>query len=51
MTIQGLVSAISFRPNSQTVIRLNYRLQKQTDSFGNPPSITDGYSLGISTYF
>ena len=47
----SVVSAISFRPNSQTVIRLNYRLQKQTDIFGNPPSITDGYSLGISTYF
>jgi hypothetical protein len=47
----SIMPAISFRPTSQTVIRLNYRLQKQTDIFGNPPSITDGYSLGISTYF
>ena len=47
----SIMPAISFRPTSQTVIRLNYRLQKQTDIFGNPPSITDGYNLGISTYF
>lgn len=49
--VWSIMPAISFRPTSQTVIRLNYRLQKQTDIFGNPPSITDGYSLGISTYF
>lgn len=47
----SIVPAISFRPNSQTVIRLNYRLQKQRDILMNPPSITDGFNLGISTYF
>ncbi len=47
----SVVSAISFRPNSQTVIRLNYRLLKQRDILMNPPSITDGFNLGISTYF
>ena len=25
--------------------------QKQRDIFGNPPAITDGMSLGISSYF
>lgn len=47
----SVVSAISFRPNSQTVIRLNYRLLKQRDILSNPPSITDGFNFGISTYF
>lgn len=47
----SVVSAISFRPNSQTVIRLNYRLLKQRDILSNPLSITDGFNFGISTYF
>lgn len=47
----SIVPALSFRPNSQTVIRLNYRLQKQRDILLNPPSVTDGFNLGISTYF
>ncbi|MEO8516814.1 MAG: hypothetical protein ABI426_08720 [Flavobacterium sp.] len=49
--IWSIVPAVSFRPTPQTVIRLNYRYQKQHDIFGNLPSITDGYNLGISTYF
>jgi hypothetical protein len=47
----SIMPAISFRPTSQTVIRFNYRFQKQRDIFGNPPAITDGMSLGISSYF
>ncbi|PWA05000.1 hypothetical protein [Flavobacterium psychrotolerans] len=47
----SIMPAISFRPTSQTVIRFNYRYQKQRDIFGNPPAITDGMSLGISSYF
>jgi hypothetical protein len=47
----SIMPAVSFRPTSQTVIRLNYRYQKQRDIFGNPPAITDGMSLGISSYF
>jgi hypothetical protein len=47
----SIMPAISFRPTSQTVIRFNYRYQKQRDFFGNPPAITDGMSLGISSYF
>lgn len=49
--IWSIMPAISFRPTSQTVIRLNYRFQKQTDIFGNPPAITDGFNFGIATYF
>jgi hypothetical protein len=47
----GVMPAVSFRPTSQTVLRLNYRFQKQRDIFGNPPAITDGFSFGLSTYF
>ncbi len=47
----SVVSAISFRPNSQTVIRLNYSLLKQRGILLNPPSISDGFNFGISTYF
>lgn len=49
--IWSIMPAISFRPTSQTVIRLNYRYQKQRDIFQNPPSITDGFNFGISSYF
>jgi hypothetical protein len=47
----GIMPAISFRPTSETVFRLNYLFQKQRDLFGNPPSTTAGLNLGISTYF
>ncbi len=47
----SMMPAISFRPNSQTVFRLNYRIQKQRDLLGNPPANTAGFSFGISTYF
>lgn len=49
--IWSIMPAVSFRPTSQTVIRLNYRFQKQRDIFGNPPEITDGFIFGLSTYF
>jgi len=47
----SIMPAISFRPNQQSVIRLNYRFQKQRDILGNPPATTGGFILGISTYF
>ena len=49
--IWSVVPALSFRPNSQTVFRLNYRIQKQRDLLGNPPANTAGFIFGISTYF
>jgi len=47
----SIMPAISFRPTSLTVFRLNYRYMEQQDLLGNPPAKTGGFSLGISTYF
>ncbi len=47
----SLVPALSFRPSGQTVIRLNYRFQRQRDLLGNPPARTGGFSFGFSSYF
>ncbi|MEO6670785.1 MAG: hypothetical protein ABIN36_14995 [Ferruginibacter sp.] len=47
----SVMPAISFRPNSQTVFRLNYRIQKERELLVNPPANTAGFSFGISTYF
>jgi hypothetical protein len=49
--VSAIVPALSFRPTSLTVIRFNYRYQKQRDLLGNPPSRTDGFQFGFSTYF
>lgn len=49
--IWSFMPAISFRPTPQTVIRLNYRHQKQRDIAGNPPATTGGIIFGISSYF
>ena len=47
----SILGAVSFRPTSQTVFRLNYRHLAKRDLLGNPPAKTGGFSLGISTYF
>jgi hypothetical protein len=47
----ALVPAVSWRPGSQTVIRLNYRYQWQSDLLGNPLSKTAGWQMGFSSYF
>ncbi|MEO7768266.1 MAG: hypothetical protein ABIS01_12600 [Ferruginibacter sp.] len=47
----SIMPALSFRPASQTVFRLNYRHMQQRDILGNPPAKTGGFSFGISTYF
>lgn len=49
--IVSVVPGISWRPNAQTVIRLNYRYNWQTDLLGNPPSKTAGFQFGFSSYF
>ncbi len=46
-----IVPAISFRTSPQTVIRLNYRYEVQTDLLGNPPAKTGAIQFGISSYF
>jgi len=47
----SVVPGLSWRPSPQTVIRLNYRYNWQTDLFGNPPSKTAGFQFGFSSYF
>ena len=47
----SVVPAISWRPTAQTVVRLNYRYNWQTDLLGNPPSKLAGIQFGFSTYF
>jgi hypothetical protein len=47
----SLVPAISWRPNTQTVIRLNYRYNWQKDILNNPPSKLGGLQFGFATYF
>ena len=42
--------AISFRPNSQTVLGLIIGFRNR-DIFANPAATTVGFSFGISTYF
>lgn len=49
--IISVVPGISWRPNAQTVIRLNYRYNWQTDILGNPASKTAGFQFGFSSYF
>jgi hypothetical protein len=48
---KAIVPGISYRPTQQTVIRMNYRLEKQTDLFGNPGVKSGGIQMGISSYF
>ncbi|MCI0922576.1 hypothetical protein IP023_14575 [Sphingobacterium rhinopitheci] len=47
----SVVGGFSFRPNAQTVLRLNYRHQRTKDLLKNPPVLLGGFSFGISTYF
>lgn len=47
----SVVPAVSWRPTAQTVIRLNYRYNWQTDLLGNPPAKLAGLQFGFSTYF
>ncbi|MGB0390723.1 MAG: hypothetical protein ACPGD5_04090 [Salibacteraceae bacterium] len=47
----GVTPAVSFRPSSQTVFRLNYGYQWRTDILNNPPSKIATWMFGISTYF
>ena len=48
---KAIVGGVSWRPTQQTVIRLNYRYNWQTDLLGNPAAKTAGFQLGFSSYF
>lgn len=47
----AIVPAISFRTSQQTVFRLNYRYQWQSDLLGNPAAKTAAIQFGMSSYF
>lgn len=47
----SVVPGLSWRPTSQTVLRLNYRYNWTTDLLGNPSSRTAGFQFGFSSYF
>ena len=49
--VLAIVPGVSWRPTVQTVLRLNYRYNWQTDIFNNEPSKTAGFQIGISSYF
>jgi hypothetical protein len=49
--VMAIVPAVSFRPSSQTVFRINYRYEWRRDILGNPASKTAGFQIGLSTYF
>lgn len=49
--IFSIVPSISFRPVPQTVFRINYRRNWQTDLLGNPASRVTAFQFGISSYF
>jgi hypothetical protein len=49
--VLAVVPAVSWRPTAQTVIRLNYRRNRQHDILGNPPYTMAGFQFGFSTYF
>jgi hypothetical protein len=47
----AITPSLSFRPSTQTVIRLNYRYQWQRDILINPAARTASWLFGFSTYF
>lgn len=49
--VVAVTPAISFRPTAQTVLRLNYRYQWETDILNNPSVPTATWYFGISSYF
>lgn len=49
--VWAITPAISLRPSVQTVFRINYRYQWQTDIINNPALRSATWLLGFSTYF
>ncbi len=47
----AVTPAISFRPTSQSVFRLNYRYQWQRDILANPAAMQASWLFGFSAYF
>ena len=49
--IVSVVPSLSFRPVPQTVFRINYRHNWQTDMLGNPAAKLGAFQFGFSSYF
>lgn len=49
--IWAIVPGLSFRAGSRSVLRFNYRYMERQDILGNPPILTSGVQIGISSYF
>ena len=49
--VMALVPGVSFRPNGQTVIRMNYRIEKSQDLLLNPYAKKGAWQFGLATYF
>lgn len=49
--IHSTCIGLSFRPSSQSVLRMGYTYRLTQDILGNPPSRTAGIQVGFSTYF
>ena len=47
----SVVPSLSFRPVPETVFRINYRHNWQTDMLGNPAAKLAAFQFGISSYF
>ncbi|NNF57673.1 MAG: hypothetical protein HKN04_05470 [Rhodothermaceae bacterium] len=47
----AVVPGFSFRPNDDTVFKLNYRRQWHRDLLGNPAAVSAGIQVGFATYF
>jgi hypothetical protein len=47
----SIIPGLSWRPTTQTVLRVNYRYNWLTDILGNEPSKTAGFQMGFSSYF
>ncbi|MHC4149666.1 MAG: hypothetical protein ACYSR5_09305 [Planctomycetota bacterium] len=49
--VNAVVFGLSFRPNSNTVYRANYRRHWVRDILGNPTIHIGGFQFGVATYF
>lgn len=49
--LMAITPAISFRPSSKTVFRINYRYEWERDIINNPAERAATWYAGFSTYF
>ena len=49
--LYAVVPGLSFRPNDNTVFKINYRRLWHRDLIGNPAAVTAGVQFGFATYF